>query len=160
MKKMFTLIIGLFLLTGCAQQSKRATGEPTTAAETTAAPSGAAHSDAPLTSGHDSDEAICNAIALFLKGSNEAVRFSEAAQKDLFESSWPEVQCSVEGLLDSPSSFKDLVVKKVGPGKFKYECVCPDHGDRFVDGCTIAASVAPDGKVTIEHVTWDDSTVK
>ena len=73
------------------------------------------------------------------------------------ESSWPEVQCSVEGELDSPASFKDLVVKKVGSGLYKYEAVCPTHGDRFVDFTTISAYVARDGVVEIEGVKWDDA---
>jgi hypothetical protein len=103
-----------------------------------------------------SDEIVQNAIAKFLKGNKDAVRFTERARQDLVESSWPEVQCSVEGELDSPASFKDLVVKKVGPGLYKYEAVCPDHGDKFVDFTTISAHIARDG-VEIEEVTWDDA---
>ena len=59
----------------------------------------------------------------------------------------------VEGMLDSPASFKDLVVRKVGAGLYKYEAVCPDHGDKFVDFTTISAHVARDGVVEIERVT-------
>jgi hypothetical protein len=104
-----------------------------------------------------SDEIVQNAIRAFLLGDKDAVRFTERAQKDLVESSWPEVQCSVEGELDSPASFKDLTVKKVGPGLFKYEAVCPTHGDKFVDFTTISAYVARDGVVEIEGVKWDDA---
>ena len=50
-----------------------------------------------------------------------------------------------------------MVVKKVGPGLFKYEAVCPTHGDRFVDFTTISAYVARDGVVEIEGVKWDDA---
>lgn len=63
----------------------------------------------------------------------------------------------VEGMLDSPASFKDLVVRKVGAGLYKYEAVCPDHGDKFVDFTTISAHVAQDGVVEIEEVKWDDA---
>ena len=104
-----------------------------------------------------SDEVVQNAIAKFLKGDKGAVRFTERAKRDLYESSWPEVQCSKEGLLDSPASFKDLIVKKVGQGLYKYECVCPDHGDRYIDCCTMSAHVARDGVVEIDGVKWDDA---
>lgn len=105
-----------------------------------------------------SDEIVQDAIARFLKGDRTAVRFTERARRNLSESSWPEVQCSVEGTLDSPSSFKNLVVKKVGAGLYKYEAVCPDHGDRYIDFCTLSAYVARDGVVEIEEVTWDNAT--
>ena len=104
-----------------------------------------------------SDEVVCKAIADFLKGNDSAVRFTDHARQDLTESSWPEVQCSVDGNLDSPASFKDLTVRKVGSGLYKYEAVCPTHGDRFVDFTTISAYVARDGAVEIEEVTWDDA---
>ena len=102
------------------------------------------------------DEVICKAIADFLGGNDSAVRFTDHARQDLTESSWPEVQCSVDGNLDSPASFKELTVKKVGPGLYKYEAVCPDHGDRYTDCCTLSAYVARDGVVEIERVKWDD----
>ena len=104
-----------------------------------------------------SDEVVCKAIADFLGGNQEAVRFTDHARQDLTESSWPEVQCSVDGNLDSPASFKELTVKKVGPGLYKYEAVCPTHGDRFVDFTTISAYVARDGVGEIEGVKWDDA---
>ena len=104
----------------------------------------------------DDDEVVLNAIRDFLLGNKEAVRFTERARQSLYESTWPEVQCSVEGILDSPSSFKDLTVKRVGAGLYKYECTCPDHGDHFIDYCTISAYMARDGGVEIEEVRWDE----
>ena len=104
------------------------------------------------------DQVIQEAILDFLMGDADAVRFTEKAKQDLAESTWPEVQCSVDGTLDSPSSFKNLTVKRVGPGLFKYECTCPEHDDRYVDCCTISASVASDGTIQIDAVTWDDAT--
>ena len=103
------------------------------------------------------DEIVQKAIAKFLKGDKGAVRFTERAKRDLYESTWPEVCCSVEGMLDSPASFRDLVVKKVGPDLYKYECVCPDHGDRYIDCCTMSAHIASDGVVEIEGVKWDNA---
>ena len=113
---------------------------------------------APTTEEPTSDEVVCKAIADFLGGNQEAVRFTDHARQDLTESSWPEVQCSIDGNLDSPVSFKDLTVRKVGPGLYKYEAVCPDHGDRYIDCCTLSAYVARDGVVEIEAVTWDNTT--
>ncbi len=153
MKKIFILTISVILLTGCTNKSKSVSVEHKTEIES---PVVGQDEKTPVASEQNPDEVICNAIADFLKGNETAVHFTEAAKKDLYESSWPEVQCSVEGLLDSPSSFKDLVVKKVGEGMYKYECVCPDHGDRYIDCCTISASVGPEGMVMIEHVVWDD----
>lgn len=151
MKQTILLISALFLLSGCGSK----TAKPV-ASDESVAPVDTLVSDV-TTPDPSSDEIIQNAIAKFLKGDKDAVRFTERAQADLSESSWPEVQCSVEGLLDSPASFKDLVVKKVGPGLYKYEAFCPDHGDRFVDCCTMSAHVARDGVVEIGRVQWDDA---
>ena len=155
MKQTILLISALFLLSGCGSKTSHPQNSGESVATTT---------DSVITttvtgdtsSEPSSDEIIQNAIAKFLKGDKEAVRFTERAKRDLYESTWPEVCCSVEGMLDSPASFKDLVVKKVGPGLYKYECVCPDHGDRFVDFTTISAYIARDGVVEIEAVKWDD----
>ena len=151
MKQTLLLISALFLLSGCGSK----TAKPV-ANDESVAPVDTLVSDV-TTPDPSSDEIVQNAILKFLKGDKDAVRFTERAQADLVESSWPEVQCSVEGELDSPASFKDLVVKKVGPGLFKYEAVCPTHGDRFVDFTTISAYVARDGVVEIEGVKWDDA---
>jgi hypothetical protein len=62
---------------------------------------------------------VCKAIADFLGGNDSAVRFTDHARQDLTESSWPEVQCSIDGNLDSPASFKELTVKKAYETKFK-----------------------------------------
>jgi len=151
MKHILLLISALFLLSGCGSK----TAKPVTNDESVA-PVDTLVSDV-TPPDPSSDEIVQNAIAKFLKGDKRAVRFTEHAKRDLYESTWPEVQCSVEGELDSPASFKDLVVKKVGPGLYKYECVCPDHGDRYIDCCTMSAHVARDGIVEIEGVKWDDA---
>lgn len=104
----------------------------------------------------EGDEVIQNAIRDYLMGNEDAVRFTKRARQSLYESTWPEVQCSVEGDLAFPSDFKDLTVKSVGAGLYKYECICPDHGDRYTDCCTISAYIAHDGVVEIEDVKWDD----
>lgn len=102
------------------------------------------------------DDIVCEAIKNFLLGKPAAAVMSEQAKADLTESSWPEVYCSIEGVLDSPRFFKSLTVKQVAPGKYKYECICPDHGDKFVDFCTIEARITGDGKtVVIERIKWD-----
>ena len=150
MKQTLLLISALFLLSGCGSK----TAKPV-ANDESVAPVDTVVSD--VAAEPSSDEIVQNAIAKFLKGDKDAVRFTERARQDLYESSWPEVQCSVEGLLDSPASFKDLTVRKVGPGLYKYEAVCPDHGDHFVDFTTISAYVARDGVVEIEEVKWDDT---
>ena len=103
----------------------------------------------------NADKIICEALQTYLMGDESAVEFSDAAKEDLNESTWPEVQCGVDEFLYSPSEFKDLEVKKVGEGLYKYECVCPEHGDRYVDFCTIQASLSSEDKVIIDHVTWD-----
>lgn len=105
----------------------------------------------------DTDTKIIDAIIRYLLGDSSAVRLAETAKKDLMESSWPEVQCSVSGDLDSPSRFKNLSVRQVGEGKYKFECTCPVHGDKFVDFTTIYASVALDGVVQIDRVLWDET---
>lgn len=104
----------------------------------------------------DTETKIKTAIRNYLLGNSSAVRFTATAKSDLMESSWPEVQCSVSGDLDSPSRFKNLSVRKVGKGKYKFECTCPVHGDKFVDFTTISASVGPDGVVQIDRVIWDE----
>jgi len=153
MKQTLLLISALFLLSGCGSK----TAKPV-ASDESVAPVDTLVSDVVTdTPEPSSDEIVQNAILKFLKGDKGAVRFTERAQADLVESSWPEVCCSVEGMLDSPASFKDLTVKKVGPGLFKYEAVCPDHGDRFIDCCTMSAHVARDGVVEIDGVKWDDA---
>ncbi len=154
MRQILLLLLSLLLITGCGSK----TNKPETFSEESVASADSMVSDISseaTETEQDADSVICKAIADFLKGNKEAVRFTKAAKEDLYESSWPEVQCSVEGLLDSPASFKDLEVKKVGAGKYKYESVCPDHGDRYIDCCTISASVGPEGVVMIEHVIWD-----
>lgn len=153
MKQTLLLISALFLLSGCGSKTAKPVANDESVAPVDTLVSDVS-TDTPEPS---SDEVVQNAILKFLKGDKDAVRFTERAQKDLVESSWPEVQCSVEGELDSPASFKDLVVKKVGPGLYKYEAVCPTHGDKFVDFTTISAYVARDGVIEIEEVTWDDA---
>ena len=156
MKQTIILISALFLMSGCGSKTNNPQNSGESVATTT---------DSVITTDvtydvqpepSSDDEIVQKAIAKFLKGDQDAVRFAERARQDLYESSWPEAQCSVEGLLDSPASFKDLTVKKVGPGLYKYEAVCPTHGDKFVDFTTISAHVARDGVVEIEAVKWDD----
>ena len=159
MKQTILLISALFLLSGCGSKTShpQSSDEPvatTTDSVITADVTGDTSSEP------SSDEIVQNAIRDFLLGDKNAVRFTERAKRDLVESSWPEVQCSVEGELDSPASFKDLTVKKVGPGLYKYEAVCPTHGDKFVDFTTISAYVARDGVVEIGRVQWDDAKSK
>lgn len=103
------------------------------------------------------EDIICEALKEFLLGKPDAAYLTDRAEADIAESSWPEVQCSVDGTLDSPRSFRNLKVKEVGPRKYKYECTCPKHGDKFVDYCTVEAYLERDGEtVTIDEVTWDD----
>ena len=149
MKTTLSILFALFLIAGCGSKTAK-----TSANDESVAPTDTITTDNPEPG---SDEIVQNAIRDYLLGDKDAVRFTERAQVDLAESSWPEVQCSVEGELDSPASFKDLTVKKVGPGRYKYEAVCPDHGDRYVDCCTVSASLASDGVVQIDRVTWDDA---
>ena len=153
MKQTIILISALIFLSGCGSKTAKPVANDESVATVDTLVSDAS-TDTPEPS---SDEIVQNAILKFLKGDKGAVRFTERAKRDLVESSWPEVQCSVEGELDSPASFKDLTVKKVGPGLFKYEAVCPDHGDRYIDCCTMSAHVAQDGIVEIEAVTWNDA---
>jgi len=155
MKQTLFLISALFLLSGCGSKTShpQSSDEPV-ATTTDSVITTTITDDAP--SEPSSDEIIQDAIAKFLKGNDSAVRFTDHARQDLYESSWPEVQCSVDGELDSPACFKDLIVKKVGPGLYKYECVCPDHGDRYIDCCTMSAHVGRDGVVEIEEVRWND----
>lgn len=102
------------------------------------------------------EDIICEALKDFLLGKPDAAYLTDRAEADIAESSWPEAQCSVEGTLYSPRSSKNLTVKVAGYG-YKYECVCPKHGDKFVDYCTMKAYLERDGEtVTIEGVTWDD----
>ena len=155
MKQTLLLISALILLIGCGSKTAKPVADEPVTTTTDSVITTIVTDDAP--SEPSSDEVVQNAILKFLKGDKDAVRFTEQAKKDLYESSWPEVQCSVEGMLDSPASFKDLVVKKVGPGLYKFECVCPDHGDRYIDCCTMSAFIDRDGVVEIEEVKWDDA---
>jgi len=154
MKQTILLISALFLLSGCGSKTAKPMANDESVAPVDTLVSEV--TDDTL-SEPSSDEIVQNAILKFLKGDKDAVRFTERAQADLYESTWPEVQCSVEGLLDSPASFKDLVVKKVGPGLYKYECTCPTHGDRYIDFTTISAYIAPDEVVVIDGVKWEDA---
>lgn len=101
----------------------------------------------------DSDSVICSHIKAYLHNDEDAVQITESAKEDLFESSWPEVFCSVEKTLDAP--WEKLTVKKVGVGKYKYECICPEHGDKYVDNWTISAHL-DNGTVIITHITPDE----
>lgn len=53
----------------------------------------------------NNDERICKAIRNFLLGKPDAAVLTHSAKKDLTESTWPEVYCSIEGMLDSPRHF-------------------------------------------------------
>ena len=101
----------------------------------------------------DSDTVICQHIKAYLLRNDTAVILSDSAKEDLFESSWPEVFCSVDKTLDAP--WKELTVRKVADGKYKYECICPIHGDKFVDNWTISAHIEH-GAVVIKHITMDE----
>lgn len=148
MKTTTLIAIAVFLLISCQNKQQKETPseppEPTTTFQnsTTAAE-------------NDSEEIITTALKAFLKGEPGAAQLSESAKADLEESTWPEAQCHVEGGLMSPSDLTNMVIKKVGPNQYKYEGVCPDHGDKFVDYTTITARLAPDGTVWIDHVKWD-----
>ena len=168
MKRTLSLLFAIFLLLGCGSKTTQnvpakdtmTVSSIDTSSEQAEIIADSLPSDASTTKDYTSketDKKIQDAIARFLKGDKDAVRFAERARQDLYESSWPEAQCSVEGLLDSPASFKDLVVKKVGPGLYKYECTCPTHGDKYIDCCTISAYIARDEVVVIEGVKWDDA---
>jgi hypothetical protein len=168
MKQTLSLLFAIFLLLGCGSKTtQNVPTEDAMAVSSTDTSSEALENivdslpgDASQVKDYtpkETDDKIQDAIARFLKGDKDAVRFAERARQDLYVSTWPEVQCSVEGLLDSPASFKDLVVKKVGPGLYKYECVCPTHGDRYIDCCTISAYIARDEVVVIERIKWDDA---
>lgn len=100
----------------------------------------------------NSDSIICSAIKAYLLGDKNAVIMAESAKEDLFESSWPEVFCSVDKMLDAP--WDDLTVRKVGEGMYKYECTCPVHGDKYEDNCTIEADINASGEIVITHVKW------
>ena len=154
MKQTFILFSLLALLTACTGKTAKQTAvtDNTESVNTTDSVT-----VAPTTEEPTSDEVVCKAIADFLGGNDSAVRFTDHARQDLTESSWPEVQCSVDGNLDSPASFKDVTVRKVGPGLYKYEAVCPTHDDRYIDCCTISAYIARDEVVVIEGVKWDDA---
>ncbi len=161
MKQQLYLLVSLILLAGCGSKSHQ-TSESTEESATDNneyvsdySPTIDFETDNSTEDTSDTDEVICKAIVDYLNGDDDAVRFMERTKEDLYESTWPEVYCSVEGVLDSPAAFKDLVVKKVGPGQFKYECVCPDHGDRYVDNWTISAYIARDGVVEIEEIKLD-----
>ena len=151
MKQTIILISALIFLSGCGSKTAKPVANDDSVAPVDTFVSDVTPPDP------SSDEIVQNAIAKFLKGDKDAVRFTKRAKANLSESTWPEVCCSVEGMLDSPASFRDLVVKKVGPGLYKYECVCPTHGDRYIDCCSMSAHVAQDGVVEIEEVKWDDT---
>ena len=126
MKQQILLISVLILLAGCGSKAPKQTENPDESVLTDSVITTEITEEAPETT-LDADEVIQNAIRDYLMGNKDAVRFSERARQSLYESTWPEVQCSVEGMLDSPASFKDLTVKCVGAGLYKYECTCPDH---------------------------------
>ncbi len=157
MKQQILLISVLILLAGCGSKTPKQTENSDEPNLTDSLITNEITEESPETT-FDADEVIKTAIRDYLMGNKDAVRFTERARLSLSESTWPEVQCSVEGLLDSPSSFRDLTVKRVGSGQYKYECTCPDHGDRYIDCCTISARMASDGVVEIEGVTWDDNS--
>jgi len=106
----------------------------------------------------NTDATVCTAIRNYLLGRPGAAILTAGAKQDITESTWPEVQCSVNGSLNSPKSFKNLTVKRVGVGKYRYSCVCPTHGDKFTDFCTISAAIGKDGKIYITHVIWDEGS--
>lgn len=103
----------------------------------------------------DTEYIICNAISSFIRGNSHKVVLSSEARRDIENMKWPMVSCSEEGLRDSPSAFNNLLVKPVAPGKYRYECECPRHGDKFVDDCTISAFLKDDNTVVIERVQHD-----
>ena len=107
--------------------------------------------------GHESgdEEVICTAIRNFLLKKHDAAVLTPSEERDLEESSWPEVFCETDGMLDSPKEWGDVKVWKEKKGHYRFSCVCPRHGETFVDCTTMEAHVSPDGKVYIDHVVWD-----
>lgn len=100
------------------------------------------------------DAAIKLAIRKFLINQPGGARLTERAKFDITQTTWPEVTCKVEEELDSPAGFVKLTVYRVAPGRYKYKCVCPRHGDVFVDYCTMSAYRDKRGQVWISHVSW------
>lgn len=148
--KQITIIISIMLLC-CHMGMNAANGEQLTESiQQEAQP----QTSMPIAQTSD-DAKVMKALKKYIKGNDKACRLSAQAKEDLVESTWPEVYCSVSNDLASPSDFKKLVVRKVGDNLYKYECVCPEHGDRYVDCCTVEAVVCVDGVVQINHVIWD-----
>lgn len=107
-------------------------------------------------SGHESDDVvICTAIRNFLQQKPDAAVLTSGAERDLLESTWPEVFCEADCMLDSPKDWVDIKVWKDEDGRYRYSCVCPRHGETFVDCTTMEAHVSTDGRVYIDHVAWD-----
>lgn len=157
MKQQILLVLVLILLVGCVSKTTKHSYTPDESDPTDSVITNEMTAEVPEVA-VDGEEVVMNAMRDYLMGNKDAVRFTSRARQDLYESTWPEVQCSVEGMLDSPSSFKDLTVRCVGAGLYKFECTCPDHGDRYIDCCTISAYVARDGVVEIEEVKWDNNS--
>ena len=89
MKQTLLLISALFLLSGCGSKTAKPVANDESVAPVDTLVSDVV-TDTPEPS---SDEIAQNAILKFLKGDKDAVCFTERAQADLVESSWPEVQC-------------------------------------------------------------------
>ena len=88
MKQTLLLISALFLLSGCGSKTAKPVANDESVAPVDTFVSDVTPPDP------SSDEIVQNAIAKFLKGDKDAVRFTERAKRDLYESSsWPEVWC-------------------------------------------------------------------
>lgn len=96
------------------------------------------------------DTETCSAIRNFLLGKSDNVVLNN--EEDLLECSWPEAQCSVDGTLYSPIDARNLTVKDIGNGRYRFECECPEHGDKYIDSRIITANYSINGQALFLEV--------
>lgn len=100
------------------------------------------------------EEIIKQELAKYIQRKPSNVTLSPKAKSGLFESTWPEIYCNVEGYLESPTD--DLWVDKIGEGRYRYSCICSCERETYVDNWIIYAICDDDGMVTITEFGFAD----
>ena len=139
MKVSLLFVFFMLLLSGCNDKSNSISPlSAETAIESTVEESN------PTAENIDPDDIICTAIKNYLLGKSEAAILTPTAREDLTESTWPEVQCSVDGVLDSPKSFNELTVKKDGNGNYKVSAQSAIFAPNYINMSASARIMAID----------------
>jgi len=106
-------------------------------------------------SDREKERIICQKLRQWLLGNGE-VTFSKQAEKALYESTWPESGCDIDGTLFNPDEGRDLRVYKLPNGCYKYSVVCPfGCNQRFEDYADMKVHLNDKQEIIIDDIIWN-----